>query len=48
MQTDFASESIEFLSAIEDYKKENDKLFLSWSEVLHIVKKLGYRKAGQQ
>lgn len=35
-------EELEFVTAIEDYKKEQDKLFLSWCEVLQIVKNLGY------
>ena len=33
-------EEMNFCTAIEDYKKEKDKLFLSWCEVLQIVKDL--------
>lgn len=36
-------EEMRFLDAIESYKRENDKLFLSWREVLGIVKELGYQ-----
>jgi hypothetical protein len=37
-------EELEFVKAIEDYKKSEDKLFLSWTEVLSIVKDLGYTR----
>jgi hypothetical protein len=37
-------EELDFLKAIEDYKKKGDKLFLSWTEVLSIVKDLGYSR----
>ena len=37
-------EELDFLKAIEDYKKKGDKLFLSWTEVLSIVKGLGYSR----
>ncbi|MCZ6793557.1 MAG: hypothetical protein O7J95_08090 [Planctomycetota bacterium] len=39
-----SSEEMQFIKAIECYKADNDKLFLSWSEVLKILKGLGYRK----
>lgn len=31
-----------FISAIQDYQKEQDKLFLSYIDILKIVKNLGY------
>ena len=34
----------EFCQAIEKYKKEKDVAFLSWSEILDVVKSLGYKK----
>lgn len=37
-------EELEFVTAIEDYKIREDKLFLSWCEVLAIVKNLGYTR----
>ncbi len=40
-------EELEFVRAIEEYKKDNDKLFLSWTEVLGIAKKLGYSRPVQ-
>ena len=37
-------EEQDFISAIQDFQKEQDKLFLSWCEVLQIVKNLGYTR----
>jgi hypothetical protein len=37
-------EQFEFLMAIEQYKKQNSRPFPSWTEVLEVMKALGYRK----
>ena len=37
-------EIIEFLKAIDTFKRRTGRTFPSWSEVLDIVKHLGYRK----
>jgi len=37
-------EELEFINAINAYKTRYNKPFPTWSEVLHIVKALGYRK----
>ncbi len=34
----------EFVMAIETYKKVNKKMFPTWTEVLEVMHKLGYRK----
>ena len=39
-----STEQLEFIKAIENYKNEKKKLFLSWSEVLNILENLGYQK----
>lgn len=39
-----AGELLEFVNAIDDYKKINDRPFPSWSEVFEIIHYLGYRK----
>jgi hypothetical protein len=38
-------EVIEFITAIDDYKRRYRRPFPSWSEVLEIVKQLGYSRA---
>jgi hypothetical protein len=39
-----SDEQFEFLMAIEEYKKENSRPFPTWTEVLELIKVLGYRK----
>jgi hypothetical protein len=39
-----SSEELQFIKAIEKYKSEHQKHFLSWTEVLKILKELGYKK----
>jgi len=38
------SEQFEFVMAIETYKKVNKRLYPTWTEVLEVVRQLGYRK----
>ena len=37
-------EALEFIAALEKYKKIHGRPFPSWSEVLFVVKQLGYKK----
>lgn len=37
-------DQFEFLMAIDNYKKANQKPFPTWTEVLFVIKQLGYRK----
>jgi hypothetical protein len=39
-----SDEQFEFLMAIQEYKRVNAKPFPSWTEVLELIKALGYRK----
>ena len=48
MLESFSSEELQFIKAIEKYKAENNKIFLSWSEVLKIVKELGYQRTARK
>ena len=40
-----SAEQMEFLMAIDDYKRLNARPFPTWTEVLEVVKALGYCKA---
>jgi hypothetical protein len=42
----FSDEEREFLQAIEEYRRRSKRRFLSWHEVLRVLKSLGYRKVG--
>jgi hypothetical protein len=39
-----SDEQFEFLMAIEQYKKQNKRNFPTWTEVLEVIKAIGYRK----
>lgn len=41
---EMTSEQFHFLSAVEAFKKANGKMFPTWTDVLEVVRLLGYRK----
>lgn len=41
---EITGELLEFVMAIDEYKRINDRPFPSWSEVFEIIQYLGYRK----
>ena len=41
---EITGELLEFIMAIDEYKRINDRPFPSWSEVFEIIQYLGYRK----
>ena len=48
MANPLSSDELEFVQAIEKYKKEKGKLYPSWTEILTIVKQLGYVQSAQK
>jgi hypothetical protein len=42
-----SDEQFEFLMAINEYKRANARPFPTWTEVLEIIKALGYRKVAE-
>ena len=46
-QGQMSDEQFEFLKAIEQYKRQNNRQFPTWTEVLEVVKALGYQKVAQ-
>ena len=45
-ERDYSAQELEFLAAIQEYKRSSGRLFPTWSEVLEVVHGLGYAKAG--
>ncbi len=45
---EIGGELLEFIMAIDEYKRVNERPFPSWSEVFEIVQYLGYRKVAVQ
>ena len=43
-ERDYSTEEIEFMNAIDVYKRRSGRPFPTWSEVLEVVCSLGYRK----
>ena len=44
---EMTDEQFEFLMAIDRYKKVNQRPFPTWTEVLEVIKALGYRKVAE-
>ena len=40
-------DQFDFLMAVQEYKRLNDRPFPTWTEVLEIVKAMGYRKVAE-
>jgi hypothetical protein len=41
---EMTSEQFEFVMAIEMYKKVNKRMYPTWTEILEVMRQLGYRK----
>ena len=37
-------DEVEFMKAMDDYKRKSGRMFPTWSEVLEVVRSLGYVK----
>jgi len=42
-----SDEQFEFLLAIDEYKRKNARPFPTWTEVLEVIKALGYRRVAE-
>jgi len=42
-----SDEQFEFLMAIDQYKRQNQRPFPTWTEVFEVIKALGYRKVAE-
>jgi len=43
-ERDYSDDEVEFMSAMDDYKRRSGRQFPTWSEVLEVVRSMGYRK----
>jgi hypothetical protein len=43
-ERDYTEEEITFMRAMDQYKRDNRRPFPTWSEVLEVLRALGYRK----
>jgi hypothetical protein len=44
-EREYTAAELELMSAIQDYKVSSGRLFPTWSEVLEVVRELGYQKS---
>ena len=47
-ERDYQPDEIEFMKAMDDYKRRSGRQFPTWSEVLEVLRDLGYRKVAPQ
>ena len=47
-EKDYSDEEIVFMKAMDQYKRANRRPFPTWSEVLEVLRALGYRKVAEQ
>ena len=43
-ERDYQPAEVEFMKAMDDYKRRSGRQFPTWSEVLEVIRDLGYRK----
>ena len=43
-----SDELLEFVLAIDEYKRANNRPFPTWSEVFELIQYLGYRKVAER
>jgi hypothetical protein len=43
-ERDYAADELEFMNAMQEYKRRSGRMFPTWSEVLEVLHSLGYHK----
>ena len=46
-ERDYSDDEIEFMKAMDIYKRQSGRQFPTWSEVLEVIRCLGYRKVAE-
>jgi hypothetical protein len=46
-ERDYTDDEIHFMKAMDQYKRDNRRPFPTWSEVLEVLRALGYRKVAE-
>ncbi|WP_157605591.1 hypothetical protein [Schlesneria paludicola] len=47
-ERDYSLDEVEFMKAMDEYKRKSGRMFPTWSEVLEVVRDLGYAKQPQE
>ncbi len=43
-ERDYSTQEVEFMQAMQDYKVSSGRMFPTWSEVLEVLRSIGYEK----
>ena len=43
-ERDYTGDEVEFMKAMDEYKRRSGRMFPTWSEVLEVVRELGYHR----
>ena len=43
-ERDYSQDEVEFMNAMNDYKRRSGRQFPTWSEVLEVLRAMGYRR----
>ena len=43
-ERDYSNDEIEFMQALDEYKRDNGRMFPTCSEILEVIRGLGYRR----
>jgi hypothetical protein len=46
-ERDYTDDEIDFMKAMDQYKRDNRRPFPTWSEVLEVLRALGYRRVAE-
>ncbi len=46
-ERDYTDQEVEFMKAMDDYKRKSGRQFPTWSEVLEVIRSLGYRQVDE-
>ncbi len=46
-ERDYSGDEVEFMKAMDTYKRRSGREFPTWSEVLEVIRSLGYRKVAE-
>jgi hypothetical protein len=44
-EREYSNQELEFMHAMHEYKKSSGRMFPTWSEVLEVIRSLGYEKS---
>ncbi len=46
-ERDYSTDEVEFMNALSEYKRKSGRMFPTCSEILEVIRNLGYAKPGQ-